>query len=168
MRKPPKRHNLYLCRLTARLRRTLRFWNRIFASDNAHSYARVLLSPTGTQYPAGSPLFLGFFVGFCEGAYLCVRNWAKFCQNAVRCGYSALPFNGEILMRLRRSWQVFAKARTRRTLHFWNHVIGDDNAHSFACVRLFPASTQYPAGSPLTDFQILGKTQKGAFSISIV
>ena len=38
----------------------------------------------------------------------------------------------------------------------------DDNAHSFACVRLFPASTQYPAGSPLTDFRVLQKRRKGA------
>ena len=36
-------------------RRTLCFFNRIVASDNAHSFACVLLFPTGTQYPAGSP-----------------------------------------------------------------------------------------------------------------
>ena len=37
-------------------RRTLRFWNHVIASDNAHSFARVRLFPTGTQYPAGSPV----------------------------------------------------------------------------------------------------------------
>ena len=26
---------------------------------------------------------------------------------------------------------------TRRTLHFWNHIIAGNNAHSFVCVRLF-------------------------------
>ena len=36
-------------------RRTQCFLNRIVASDNAHSFACVLLFPTGTQYPAGSP-----------------------------------------------------------------------------------------------------------------
>ena len=37
------------------MRRTLRFWNHIIASNNAQSFACVLLFPTGTQYPAGSP-----------------------------------------------------------------------------------------------------------------
>ena len=36
-------------------RHTQCFLNRIVASDNAHSFACVLLFPTGTQYPAGSP-----------------------------------------------------------------------------------------------------------------
>ena len=36
-------------------RRTQCFLNRIVASDNAHSFACVLLFPTGTQCPAGSP-----------------------------------------------------------------------------------------------------------------
>ena len=36
-------------------RRTQCFLNRNVASDNAHSFACVLLFPTGTQYPAGSP-----------------------------------------------------------------------------------------------------------------
>ena len=27
--------------------------------------------------------------------------------------------------------------KLRRTLHFWNRIIGSDNAHFFACVRLF-------------------------------
>ena len=38
------------------MRRTLHFWNRIIAGDNAHSFVCVRLFPTGTQYPAGSPL----------------------------------------------------------------------------------------------------------------
>ena len=37
----------------------------------------------------------------------------------------------------------------RRSLRFWNHVIASDNAHSFACVRLFPKSTKYLLGSPI-------------------
>ena len=36
----------------------------------------------------------------------------------------------------------------RRTLHFWNHIIASNNAHSFACVLLFPKSTKYLLGSP--------------------
>ena len=36
----------------------------------------------------------------------------------------------------------------RRTLHFWNHIIANNNAHSFACVLLFPKSTKYLLGSP--------------------
>ena len=75
----------------ARTRRTLRFWNRVIGDDNTHSFACVLLLPTGTQYPAGSPKslksqnfdgFSGFLTGSCEGAYFVVRNWAGFCQNA--------------------------------------------------------------------------------------
>ena len=31
---------------------------------------------------------------------------------------------------------------------FWNHIIASNNAYSFACVLLLPASTQYPARSP--------------------
>ena len=36
----------------------------------------------------------------------------------------------------------------RRTLCFWNHIIANNNAHSFACVLLFPKSTKYLLGSP--------------------
>ena len=36
----------------------------------------------------------------------------------------------------------------RRTLCFLNRIVSSDNAHSFACVLLFPTGTQYPAGSP--------------------
>ena len=36
-------------------RRALHFWNRIIASDNAHSFVCVRLFPTGTKYPAGTP-----------------------------------------------------------------------------------------------------------------
>ena len=71
--------------------------------------------------------------------------------------------NGENLMRLWFSRRVLKNPSVRvAQLRFWNHVIACDNAHSFACVRLFPASTQYPAGSPLTDFRVLQKRRKGA------
>ena len=36
----------------------------------------------------------------------------------------------------------------RRTQCFLNRIVASDNAHSFACVHLFPTGTQYPAGSP--------------------
>ena len=42
---------------------------------------------------------------------------------------------------------------SRRKLRFWNHVIGGDNAHSYACLRLFPTGTQYPAGTPFLRSQ---------------
>ena len=32
---------------------------------------------------------------------------------------------------------VFSLTCPRRTLRFWNHVIGGDNAHTYACLRLF-------------------------------
>ena len=46
-----------------------------------------------------------------------------------------------------RSW---GKSTTcpRRTLLFWNRIVGGGNAHSFARVRLFPTGTKYPAGTP--------------------
>ena len=36
----------------------------------------------------------------------------------------------------------------RRTQCFLNRIVASDNAHSFACVHLFPTGTQYPAGAP--------------------
>ena len=46
---------------------------------------------------------------------------------------------------------------------FDQSIAASDNRLSYACILLFPASTQYPAGSPFfTDFQVLEKTQKGA------
>ena len=39
-------------------------------------------------------------------------------------------------------------AKQRRTLCFWNCIIGGDNAHSFACVLLFPKSTKVSFGAP--------------------
>ena len=38
---------------------------------------------------------------------------------------------------------------TAHTALLKSHCRGD-NAHSYACVRLFPTGTQYPAGSPIT------------------
>ena len=38
---------------------------------------------------------------------------------------------------------------TAHTALLKSHCRGD-NAHSYACVRLFPAGTQYPAGSPIS------------------
>ena len=54
------------------------------------------------------------------------------------------------------------RSTARHTLRFWNHVIVGDNAHSFACVRLFPTGTQYPAGTSFNDFRVPEKTQKVA------
>ena len=51
----------------------------------------------------------------------------------------------------------------RRTTSLLKSHYQSDNAHSFACVRLFPTCTQYPAGSPfLTIFRVPEKTQKVA------
>ena len=54
--------------------------------------------PRVHSIPRGPHLFLGFFVGFCEGAE--------------RRGFFALPFNGENSMRLCFSRRVLARART--------------------------------------------------------
>ncbi len=44
--------------------------------------------------------------------------------------------------------KVCVIAKQRRTQCFLNRIVASDNAHSFACVLLFPTGTQYPAGSP--------------------
>ncbi len=45
-------------------------------------------------------------------------------------------------------------------LRFDQPIVASDNRLSYACILLFPASTQYPAGSPFfTDFQVPPKKQ---------
>ena len=84
------------------LRRKSRFWpNKLFIFA-CLSFACLLLVPTGTQYPAGSPKLkssefwwkktipktakirwiFGVLDGFVRRRVLVVRNWARFRQNA--------------------------------------------------------------------------------------
>ena len=57
---------------------------------------------------------------------------------------------------------------TRRTLHFWNHIIANNNAHSFACVLLFPKSTKYLLGAPDLRYRAVAITLRQILILRLV
>ena len=67
--------------------------------DNAHSYACVRLFPTGTQYPAGSPI-TALLKSHCRGdnahSYACVRLFSpRKYESILRGFYNAVSLPGD-------------------------------------------------------------------------
>ena len=86
------------------------------------------------------------YFGLCR-SYIC---YASYILTAVKVIFWLAP---KLYFGFQPKLRYLSITCPRRKLRFWNHVIGGDNAHSYACLRLFPTGTQYPAGTPFLRSQ---------------
>ena len=115
------------------MRRTLLFWNRIVGGGNAHSFACVRLFPTGTQYPAGTPIWQCLAMTYCALHRIYYLSKKIILMMRLYFPLKRREFD-EIVVFSAGSENPSVRVAQ---LRFWNHVIACDNAHSFARVRLF-------------------------------